>query len=130
MSQPDRIQLRYLLDSVIIIDHLSGVGEATEFMSLHGHESAISVITRAEVLAGIMADYERAVVGLLNQFITLPVTTAVADQAAKLRQTERWKLPDAIQAAVAMDNNLALVTRNSRDFKDGQPVRVLTPYAT
>ncbi|MDR9390351.1 MAG: PIN domain-containing protein [Wenzhouxiangella sp.] len=130
MSQPDAIQLRYLLDSVIIIDHLNGVGEATEFMSLNGHESAISVITRAEVLAGVMADYEQAVVRLLNQFITLPVTTAVADQAAKLRQTERWKLPDAIQAAVAMDNNLVLVTRNSRDFKDGQPVRVLTPYST
>lgn len=130
MSQPDGIQLKYLLDSVIIIDHLNGVGEATEFMSLHGHESAISVITRVEVLAGVMADYEQAVVRLLNQFITLPVTTAVADQAAKLRQTERWKLPDAIQAAVAMDNNLVLVTRNSRDFKDGQPVSVLTPYST
>lgn len=130
MSQSKQVQLNHLLDSVIIIDHLNGHGKATEFILSHRQESAISVITRAEVLAGTTPDCEQAVVQLLNQFITLPLTKGIADHAAKLRRTERWKLPDAIQAAIAMDQNLVLVTRNFRDFKDGQPVRVQIPYST
>ncbi|HEY7905872.1 MAG TPA: PIN domain-containing protein [Wenzhouxiangella sp.] len=128
MTQADPAQLKYLLDSVIVIDHLNGDCKATDFMASHGQASAISVITRAEVLAGTGADGEGSVLQLLNQFATLPLTTGIADHAAKLRRTQRWKLPDAIQAAIAMDQNLVLVTRNSRDFKDGQPVRVLIPY--
>lgn len=69
-----------------------------------------------------------SVLQLLNQFATLPLTTGIADHAAKLRRTQRWKTPDAIQAAIAMDQNLVLVTRNSRDFRDGQPVRVCVPH--
>lgn len=43
---------RYLLDSVIIIDHFNGVEAATEFLAAHGRDCVISVITRAETLAG------------------------------------------------------------------------------
>lgn len=58
MTQADPAQLKYLLDSVIVIDHLSGDCKATDFMASHGQASAISVITRAEVLAGTGADGE------------------------------------------------------------------------
>ena len=39
---------------------------------------------------------------LPNSVATLPVTIEVADLAAGLRRTQRWKLPDAIQAAIAI----------------------------
>jgi hypothetical protein len=43
---------RYLLDSVIVIDHLNGISAATAFLREQFSVCAISVITRAEVLAG------------------------------------------------------------------------------
>src|SRR6185436_18004191 len=44
--------LRYLLDSVILIDHFNGRPEATDCLAWMAAESALSVITRAEVMAG------------------------------------------------------------------------------
>ena len=43
----------YLLDSAILIDHLRGIPDATKWLQrLHEGEAVISVITRAEVMAG------------------------------------------------------------------------------
>ena len=119
---------RYLLDSVIVIDHFNGVEAATEFLAAHGRDCVISVITRAETLAGFPAASESLARELLDTFATLPVTVEVADAAARLRRTQRWKFPDAIQAAIAIQEGLTLVTRNTRDFKAGSPVAVETPY--
>ena len=120
---------RYLLDSVIVIDHFNGVEAATDFLSAHGNECSISVITRAETLAGFTEESEYLARELLDSFVTLPVTIEVADLAAGLRRTQRWKLPDAIQAAIALQEGLTLVTRNTRDFRDGDPVSVEAPYS-
>jgi predicted nucleic acid-binding protein len=50
-------------------------------------------------------------------------------QHAELRQQLRLKLPDALQAAVAVEHNLTLVTRNTKDFKPGMgTLEVLVPY--
>lgn len=65
---------------------------------------------------------------LLDLFPTLPLTAETADAAAALRRTRRLKLPDAFQAAVALHNDLTLVTRNSRDFQPGGKPEVLIPY--
>ncbi len=119
---------RYLLDSVIVIDHFNGVDEATEFLAAHGRDCVISVITRAETLAGFSAASEPLARKLLDTFAALAITVEVADSAARLRRTQRWKLPDAIQAAIAIRGGLTLVTRNTRDFKAGGPVAVETPY--
>ena len=59
----------------------------------------------------------------------MPITVEVADLAATLRRTQRWKLPDALQAAVAIRHDLVLVTRNTRDFQEGATnPAVLIPY--
>ena len=121
--------MKFLLDSVIVIDHLNGIEAATGFIADHATSSALSVITRAEVLAGCGKTSEVPVMNLLNQFPTLPMTTEIADAAARLRRSERWKLPDAIQAAIAIGHQLTLVTRNTRDFQPGGQPEVLTPYA-
>lgn len=46
--------MRYLLDSVIVIDHFNGINLATIFLSEQGKECALSVIARAEV---VISDY-------------------------------------------------------------------------
>ena len=110
--------MAYLLDSVILIDHLNGVEAATDFLSEKG----------AETLAGFDEESEHLARELLDLFTTLPVTVEVADTAAHLRRTQRLKLPDAIQAAIALTEELTLVTRNTRDFRNGDPVSVEVPY--
>lgn len=120
--------MKYLIDSVILIDHFNGVAPATEFLERRGVESSLSVITRAEVLAGFDDGAAPVAIRLLDAFPTLPMTVAIADDAARLRRTERWKLPDAIQAAIARAHGLILVTRNTRDFQPGGDPEVLVPY--
>lgn len=120
--------MKYLLDSVIVIDHLNGIRAATEFLTDHAKDCAISVITRTEVLSGVADTDAPAIIDLLDLFPAFPITSDIADVAARLRHSERWKLPDAFQAALAMQHGLTLVTRNTKDFHDGPQLRVRVPY--
>ena len=108
--------MRWLLDSVILIDHFNGVDPATRFISKEATDIALSPVTRAEVLTGFADEFRPLATELLDQFPTLPITASEADIAAALRRTEGWRLPDALQAAVARHNMLDLVTRNTKDF--------------
>ena len=119
----------YLLDSAILIDHLRGIGSATKWLgALSEGEAVISVITRAEVLVGGSSDEWAAAFSLCEQFQCLALTKETADRAAELRRMHGWKLPDAFQAALAMDEGLRLITRNSRDFDEKEHPFVFVPY--
>lgn len=120
--------LKYLLDSVILIDHFNGRAEATNCLARMAGESALSVITRAEVMAGFEAGPAEVASLLLDRFPTLGIDLAVADLAARLRREHRWKMPDALQAALAQYHGLSLVTRNTRDFSPDRHPFVVVPY--
>jgi predicted nucleic acid-binding protein len=117
-----------LLDSVILIDHFNGIDAATRYLSQAGGSAAVSVITRAEVLAGFEAGAAAVAKRLLNCFPTLVIDQPVADRAAELRRRHRWKLPDAFQVAIAQHHGLHLATRNVKDFPPGRWDFVLVPY--
>ena len=114
-----------LLDSNIIIDHLRNIPPATEFLMNHERRCAISVVTRAEVLAGPGGERAKP---LLDAFTCYPIDTAIADLTARLRKRTRLKLPDAFQAALALHHELSLVTRNTKDFPPGKYPFVHVPY--
>jgi predicted nucleic acid-binding protein len=119
--------LSVLLDSVILIDHLNGVLAATRYLeSLQ--EANISVITRAEVLAGLTQAAVPAVMEWLDRYPTFVIDRRTADLAADLRRLHKWKLPDALQAAVAQQHGLQLATRNTRDFSPRRHSFVVVPY--
>ncbi|HEX2828253.1 MAG TPA: PIN domain-containing protein [Burkholderiales bacterium] len=119
--------MNLLLDSVILIDHFNGVEAATTYLAANYGDAAISVITRAEVLAGFAeADLKKAI-QLLDTFVTLQIDEPIADLAASLRRKHGWKLPDAFQAALAQHHSLKLVTRNEKDF-NRRHAWVLVPY--
>lgn len=118
----------YLLDSVILIDRLNHIPQAEAFITKHHRTTHISVITRSEVLVGCNERVFHTVERMLDFFPTLTVTASVADSAALLRQRYGWKLPDALQAAIALEHDLLLVTRNDKDFDAKQLDFVLTPY--
>ncbi len=118
-----------LLDSVILIDHLNNISEASKYLgSIEPDQTAISVITRAEILAGIEKENAELVKELLDQFTLLEIHKEIADLAAELRQLHRWKLPDAFQAAIAIHHHLKLVTRNTKDFDPNKHLFVEIPY--
>jgi len=120
----------YLLDSAILIDHLRGIGPATTWLrTLREGEAVISAITRAEVMAGGSSDERAVAFDLCEQFACLALTKESADRAAELRRAHRWKLPDAFQAALAINQDLRLVTRNSRGFDERTHSFVLIPYS-
>jgi predicted nucleic acid-binding protein len=76
----------FLLDSVILIDHFNGILEATAYLSrMHG-QLAISVITRAGVLAGFTPQDAGIAVRLLDYFPTFVIDQPVADLTARLRR--------------------------------------------
>ena len=118
-----------LLDSVILIDHLNGIEKATHFIiNLDPVETAISVITRAEILTGVDEDQHPETFQLLDQYQLLIIDKLIADLAAKLRREHSWKFPDAFQAALAQHHRIKLITRNSKDFDPRKHNFVEIPY--
>ena len=120
--------IKYLLDSVILIDHLNGRSDATGYLMNVRYSAAVSVVTRTEVLVPYDTKGAVPIMRLLDAFPTLPIDVAVADRAAALRYQHRWKLPDAFQAAMAHQHDLKLVTRNTKDFPPDQFKFVVVPY--
>jgi predicted nucleic acid-binding protein len=120
-----------LLDSAVLIDHLRGIRKATEWLAaLNEGEAVISVITRAELLCGRYEDERASAVRLCATFECLSITPDIADTAADLRREHRWKLPDAFQAALALQHGLKLVTRNTKDFAPDRHDFVVVPYSS
>ena len=122
--------LEMLLDSVILIDHFNDKKKATHFISqLDPNRAAISVITRAEILVGFDAgeELEKAKF-LLDQYTLLGIDKEIADKAAELRRKFGWQLPDAFQAALAVNYRLKLATRNTKDFNPRKHAFVKIPY--
>ena len=118
-----------LLDSVILIDHLNGIEKATQFiLEIEPQQTAISVITRAEILTGIEEKDKTKIIPLLSQYQLLIVDEPIADLAAELRREHSWKLPDAFQAAIAQQHKIKLTTRNLKDFDPRKHGFVEIPY--
>ena len=121
------MEVKILLDSVILIDHLNGFAVATEYLrTLDG--ASVSVITRAEVLTRVPGGAVGSVTRLLDRYPTLSLDREIADLAAELRRKFRWRLPDAFQAALAQVHDLKLATRNTRDFPPQRHEFVTLPY--
>ena len=118
-----------LIDSVILIDHLNGIDKATQFvLGLNPVQTAISVITRPEILVGLDEDGQALVKPLLDQYQLLIIDRPIADLSAQLRRKHGWKLPDAFQAALAQHHKIKLTTRNTKDFDPEEHNFVETPY--
>ena len=122
-------RMERLLDSVILIDHFNDIKKATKFiLGLEPDKTAISVITRAEVLTGFEDNEVRHAKALLDQFLLLLIEKETADKAAELRKAHGWKLPDAFQAALCMEHHIKLTTRNTKDFNPKKYPFVEIPY--
>jgi predicted nucleic acid-binding protein len=104
---------KVLLDTDVLIDHLTD-----QKKSLSGDltDAAYSSVTRAELYSAPAAD-EQVIDRLLIQFEEISVDRLIAEEAGRIRRLSKVKLPDALIAATAIVSKRRLLTRNVRDFK-------------
>ena len=64
----------------------------------------------------------------IEEVIVFELERAIRLKTADIRKTHRIKLPDAIIAATALIHNLSLITRNIKDFKRIDGLKVINPF--
>lgn len=110
-----------LIDTDIFVDHIRRARRIPPTMI-----GSYSVITRSELFAGHGRD-EVAVQALLAPHSELELDRRTAERAGRLRRAVALSLPDALIAATALEHGLALVTRNTRDFRRVPDLRLRDP---
>lgn len=118
--------VKALFDTNILVDYLNAVPEARTELQRYT-EKAVSIITWMEVMVGADHDLEAATRSFLSGFDVVAVDERVAERAVNLRRSHRIKLADAVIWATAQVHAMLLVTRNIKDFPDGDP-GVRAPY--
>ena len=121
----------YLIDSDWVIDYLGGRPEALRLLETLSDEGvAVSILTYMEIYQGVIRSTQlEAVQDKLQAFLDavpiIPVSPAVARRCARLREDLRiqgrrvnQRAIDLIIAATALEYDLTLVTRNTRDYWD------------
>jgi predicted nucleic acid-binding protein len=114
----------YLLDTSIVIDVLNrkrGRPELVQQLLFGGGTLASCPITIAEVHAGMRPGEERRTERFLRSLTFFPITFEISSMAGDLiaswrLQGRTFALPDMAIAAVALSNDLVLVTGNIQDF--------------
>jgi tRNA(fMet)-specific endonuclease VapC len=114
----------YLLDSSVLIDAISdrkGRNELLQTLSEQNILLACCSVNVTEVSMGMRPGEEKKTEQLLRSLEFYPVTWEIAQLAGDLFRRWRGKgqtlgLADVTIAAVAIGNNLALVTDNQKHF--------------
>ena len=124
---------RYLLDSNTVIDYIAGLyPDKTEqwLNQLIDEEINVSIITKIEVLSfdPDKDDNYTVLVDFFEASNLLELTNDIVNKTIQIRQKQKIKLPDAVIASTALVNGLALVSRNTKDFKSIPNLEVLNPY--
>lgn len=60
--------------------------------------------------------------------IVYPLDELIILKAIEIRRMYRTKLPDAIITAAVLINELILISRNTKDFKNISGLKVINPY--
>ena len=129
-----------MIDSDIVIDRLSEDAQIVQFLSgIAPLGLAISVVTYMEVYQGIfrVLDPDRLAADL-DAFVAdapiPPLTPAAARRCAELRHVldrrdrrVRTRSLDLVTAAIALEFDHALVTRNHADYADVPGLAIVTP---
>ena len=113
---------KLLLDTNILI-YLSKQELKLEDFASEEDVLYISVITLMEAKGYTFASKKEEILinTLCENLIKADLTNGVIETVIRLRKTNKIKLPDAIILATAIENNLKLITRNTKDFEVAAP---------
>ena len=121
----------YLIDSDWVIDYLGSRPEALRLLETLADEGvAISILTYMEIYQGVIQstqpeEVQDTLQAFLDAVPIIPLSPSVARRCAHLREDLRLqgrrvnqRAIDLIIAATALEYDLILVTRNTRDYED------------
>ncbi|GAB6088587.1 type II toxin-antitoxin system VapC family toxin [Spirochaeta dissipatitropha] len=121
---------KYLIDSNILIYHLNGNMQVTEFLTANRSACSISRITYIEVMSFNFSPSEEAVVKkFLHSFRAHDLNQGISELAVENRRNKRIKMADNIIASTAQYHNLILVTRNVKDYRSLESLIILNPFS-
>ncbi len=112
---------KFLVDTDVLINYLRGNDNAVNYVKMHSTKIVLSVITVAELYAGVRDNEERKE---LDEFVGLfpifPVTPEIAKKGGIYKRdyfkTHGIGLADALIAATAEIHNADLKTFNTKHF--------------
>ncbi|HEY0735170.1 MAG TPA: type II toxin-antitoxin system VapC family toxin [Herpetosiphonaceae bacterium] len=112
---------RLLLDTDVLIDYLRARKEAVTYMTSLTDSLSMSVITVAELYAGVRDGAERVALEVfLRAFLILPISHKIAVKGGLYRRdygkSHSVGLPDALIAATVEHHQATLVTLNNKHF--------------
>ena len=122
---------RLLIDTDVLIDYLRDRAEAVSYLEALTESLLVSVITVAELYAGVREGAERTKLDeFIRAFEIVPVDQEVAVRGGLYRRdyikSHNIGLADALIAATAELRQAALVTLNSKHFP--MLANVVVPY--
>lgn len=127
------MEVGFLLDSNVVIDFLGAKlpDEALDLINAVVDEVPnMSVITRIEVLSYKESEEEYSIIkNFCFDANVIELTEEIITMTIEIRLLHKIKTPDAIIAATAITNNMALITRNTSDFKNIHGLVVINPWA-
>ena len=97
---------------------------------LRQSQPCISVITEIELLCWKSPTRKDADVlnNFINDSLVIELEREIKLKTADIRKLYKVKLPDAIIAATAVINDYTLLTRNTKDFKSIEHLKMLNPW--
>ena len=110
-----------LRDTDVLIDYLRAQPEAITYIEGLTEPMLVSVITLAELYAGVREGRERTALDtFVNAFVVLPISSDIAVKGGLYRRdygkSHGVGLADALIAATAEHHNATLVTLNAKHF--------------
>ncbi|HBB31113.1 MAG TPA: VapC toxin family PIN domain ribonuclease [Cyanobacteria bacterium UBA8803] len=113
-----------LIDTDILIDigNNDSTAKARLAAESHNYQLLISAITVMELTVGCRNKSElQALNRFLSQFSIAHLNENISNQALNLLQNYRLShgllIPDALIAATAIENSIALLSKNQRDYR-------------
>ncbi len=125
---------RFLLDTNIFIYYFNGESVVQSiFVDILANKATgfYCPLTWTELLcyASLSESEANQIRAFLRKLTCVLLTEAILDCAARLRRDYRIKLPDALIAACAIEENCTLVTRNVEDFNRINGLNLFNPFA-
>ena len=124
---------KYLIDTNVAIEYIGESipdGVLNKLDEIFDGRFYISVINKIELLGftGITKNEELKFNELIKASIVLGLSDEIVDRTIAIRKQYKIKLPDAIIIASAFENQLILITRNTKDFDKIEGVEILSPF--
>lgn len=136
--------MNYLLDTNVISEPLRAKPDENVqkwFHQMPNHSLYVSVLTIGEIRKGIekISDQKRkqkitlwlenSIPELFHNRI-LPITFEIADRWGRLQYQAKKTMPaiDCLLAATALHHDMALVTRNTKDYESCAGLEIINPW--